>query len=137
MDLLNVKLNDEEIGKITTLGLAHVGDAVYELMVRAYLCRKGLETAKVLHLSTVQYVSAPAQAALARRVIPLFTEEEREIFKRGRNAHVNSVPSKSTVGEYHAATGLEALFGCLYLKGETERLSELFALIAEGGNDAS
>jgi len=137
MDLLNIKLTDGEINAISCLGLAHVGDAVYELLVRSFLCRKGLETAKVLHLTSVKYVSAPAQAAVARRIIPLLTEEERAVYKRARNTHVNSTPNGATMAEYHAATGLEALFGYLYLKGETERLSELFAVITEGGTDAS
>ncbi|MBR5381138.1 MAG: ribonuclease III [Oscillospiraceae bacterium] len=137
MDLLNIKLTDEEINAVSTLGLAHIGDAVYELLVRSFLCRQGLETAKVLHLTSVKYVSAPAQAAVARRIIPLLTEEERAVYKRARNTRVNSVPNGATLAEYHAATGLEALFGYLYLKGERERLSELFSAITEGGSDAS
>lgn len=137
MDLFDVKMTDGELLKLSSLGLAHIGDAVYELLVRSYLCREGLETAKLLHKSTVKYVSAPAQAAAAHLISEMLTDEERAVYRRGRNTRVNSVPSRSTIEEYHAATGLEALFGWLYLKGRKERISELFAVITEGGENAS
>ena len=120
---------DRELRIISNLGLAHVGDAVFELMVRTWLCMKGTSTAKQLHGSAVEYVSAKAQAAALKRILPTLTENEHDVFKRGRNAYVNSVPRSSTYEEYHIATGLEALFGFLYLKGETDRLNELFAYV--------
>ena len=111
------------------LGLAHVGDAVYELMVRTWLCTQGKFTAKGLHGGAIEFVSARAQAAAAERMLPQLTEEENAVFKRGRNAYANSVPRGSSYAEYHSSTGIEALFGYLYLKGETGRLGELFEII--------
>ena len=137
MDFLKFRLTDEEIGRMSSLALAHIGDAVYELLVRSWLCREGAETAKILHIAAVRYVAAPAQAEAAHRIDPALTDEERAIYKRGRNARVNSVPGHSTIEEYHAATGIETLFGWLYLKGRSDRLLQLFMLIAEGGNNAS
>ena len=117
--------------EISVLGIAHVGDAVFELMVRTWLCMHGASTAKSLHGGAVAFVSARAQAAATERILPELSEEERAIFKRGRNAHVNSVPNGSTYEQYHMATGIEALFGYLYLSGRAERLDELFELIIE------
>jgi ribonuclease-3 family protein len=118
-----------ELHEISVLGLAHIGDAVFELMVRTWLCMQGLSTAKRLHNETVAFVSARAQAAAAERFLPKLNETEYSVFKRGRNARVNSVPGSSTHEEYHTATGIEALFGYLYLKGETDRIGELFEII--------
>ena len=120
-----------ELRHISVLGLAHIGDAVFELMVRTWLCDAGVSTAKKLHGGSVTFVSAKAQAAAAARLLPCLGEEELAVYKRGRNAHANSTPRGSTYEEYHAATGVEALFGFLYLSGETERLNELFGLIIE------
>lgn len=131
-DYFNLNFDDEEILKISNLGLAHLGDAVYELMIRSWLCIHGKCTSRGLHAAAITYVSAPAQAQAVRRVIDSFSEEERSVFRRGRNAHVNSVPHSASIEEYHAATGIEALFGYLYLKGRTDRLNELFnAIMAE------
>ena len=118
-----------EIRGISVLGLAHVGDAVFELMVRTWLCTQGTSTAKQLHGGTVAYVSAKAQAEAAERILPVLSEEEKAVYKRGRNAHANSVPRGSSYEEYHIATGLEALFGHLYLSGKPDRLGELFELV--------
>ena len=114
------------------LALAHVGDAVFELMVRTWLCVGGVSTAKRLHSGAVEYVSARAQAAAAERVVTVLCEEELAVFRRGRNAHVNSVPRGSSFEEYHLATAVEVLFGFLFLSGREERLDELFGLIVEG-----
>ena len=122
--------------EISTLGLAHVGDAVFELMARTWLCCGGASTAKRLHQGAVGLVSAKAQAKSARLLMPELSEEERSVLKRGRNAYVNSVPKAAGVEDYHYATGLEALFGYLYLRGRTERIEELFARIVGGGDDA-
>ena len=121
-----------ELRTISTLGLAHVGDAVFELMVRTWLCMQGTSTAKELHGGAVSFVSAKAQAAAAERILTQLSEDERAVYKRGRNAHMNSVPRSSSYEEYHAATGIETLFGYLFLKGESERLGVLFGLITEG-----
>ena len=116
---------------ISIQGLAHVGDAVFELMIRTWLCTNGTFTAKKLHDRAVSFVSAKAQAAAAEKIFSKLTEEETAVFKRGRNTHVNSIPKASTHGQYHAATGIEALFGYLYIGGSVDRLNELFTLIIE------
>lgn len=136
-DYFSLNLSDNEIRAISSLGLAHLGDAVYELMVRSWLCCHGKATSRGLHFAAVGYVSAPAQAEAVKRIVDKFTPEEEEVYRRGRNAHVNSTPHRATLEQYHAATGLEALFGYLYLHGKTERLNELFDIIMEGASDAT
>ena len=117
--------------EISTLTLAHLGDAVFELMARTSVCLKGNVSAKRLHSKTVSIVSATAQAKAALRVVESLDSEETAVFKRGRNAHINSIPRASSIGEYHTATGIEALFGYLYVKGRHERLNELFKIVLE------
>ncbi len=131
MDYFSVEMTDTQLQALSSLALAHLGDAVYELMVRTHLASLGRETNRGLHRETVRYVSAPAQAAAAKKIAPMLTAEEAEVCRRGRNAKVHAAPKASTLAEYHAATGLEALFGYLYLKGRRERLNRLFAAILE------
>lgn len=131
MDYFCPHMSAAEVNAISMLGLAHIGDGVYELLTRTMLCKQGHSAAAKLHRLTVSYVNAPAQAAAVKKIMPLLTAQELAIYKRGRNAKVNSVPQKATEGEYHAATGLEALFGWLYLQGETQRIDSLFAAIME------
>ena len=131
MDYLNVLLPQESINAVSTLGLAHVGDCVYELMVRSFLVCGGKQTSAGLHRETVKHVSAPAQAAAVERIADMLTEDERAVYRRGRNAHVHSVPKNAEKSQYNAATGLETLFGWLYLRGEHARLNELFARVME------
>lgn len=130
-DLLHPQMNPEDVNRIGMLGLAHVGDAVFELLVRSSLCEEGHNAIQDLHRATVRKVNAPAQALAVEKIMPLLTEEESAIYRRGRNTKVHGVPQKASVAEYHSATGLEALFGWLFLLGHTERLSELFARIME------
>ena len=125
------KMELRDINNISMLGLAHIGDGVYELLTRTMLCSDGSRKATELHRKTVAIVNAPAQAKAAERLLPLLTEDEMSVFKRGRNAKVNSVPQKADISQYHAATGLEALFGWLYLQGKTERINSLFAECVE------
>jgi len=127
----------EELHKISVQGLAHIGDAVYELMIRTWLCMTGTTTAKGLHDRAVAFVSAKAQAAAAERILPVLDEDETVILKRGRNTHVNSVPKGSTHEQYHMATGVETLFGYLYISGKTERMNEIFEKIIEGNNGSN
>lgn len=125
-DHFHVQLNEDDIRAISSIGLAHLGDAVYELLVRSWLCEQGRATGKGLHRATVELVRAPAQAARAERILPLLTEEEQAVFRRGRNANVHNIPANTTRGDYQKATALEALFGYLYLQGRQERINELF-----------
>ena len=127
MDYFKPDMSPAAINAVSMLGLAHIGDAVFELMTRAALCAEGHTSVQELHSRTTARVNAPAQARAAERILPLLDEEESAIYRRGRNTHVNSIPHAANVGQYHAATGLEALFGWLYLQGRTERLNELFA----------
>lgn len=123
--------NTAQVNAISNLGLAHVGDAVYELLVRTYLCRQGDQTVKTLHRDSVALVKAPTQAKLVAKIKPLLTEEEQGFFRRGKNAHTHAAPKAATPQEYALATGLETLFGALYLMGRNERLSELFKVMME------
>ena len=125
-----------DINSISMLGLAHIGDGVYELLTRTMLCADGNKKVTELHKKTVAIVNAPAQAEAAERLQPLLTDDERYIYKRGRNAKVNSVPHKADIGQYHAATGLDALFGWLYLQGKKQRINELYAVCVEGDHGA-
>ena len=121
-------MTNQELQAMSALALAHMGDAVFELLVRRSLCTSGKTVNGKLHKETVARVCAPAQAAFVGRILPHLTEEETTVYKRGRNAHVSNIPKNATASEYGKATGLEALFGWLYLKGQTERVEELFAL---------
>ena len=125
------EMSVQEVNQIGMLSLAHVGDAVYELLVRGRLCADNRTAVTQLHRLTVSQVNAAAQAKAAEKILPLLTEEERGVYKRGRNTKVNSVPHHAEIAQYHAATGLEALFGWLYLLGRRDRLEELFAHITE------
>lgn len=131
MDYFSPQMSLNEVNAISMLGLAHIGDGVYELLVRTMLCAQGHSAVQKLHKLTVAQVNAPAQAAAVKKILPSLTEAELAVYKRGRNAKVNSVPQRASEAEYHAATGLEALFGWLYLQGQRERISELFGIIME------
>lgn len=125
-DYFHLDMPREALLNLSSLGLAHLGDSVFEVMVRSWLCLHGKARAKDLHRATVKYVSAPAQAAMAERILSLLTQEEADVFRRGRNTAPHSVPKAASRGEYQTATALEALFGWLYLRGRTQRLNELF-----------
>lgn len=131
MDYFHLTAQADTVNGISSLGLAHLGDAVYELMVRSWLCLRGKATNKGLHKAAITYVSAPAQAARCQKFLPILTEEEQDVFRRGRNSHTAAIPKGASIGEYHTATAMEALFGWLWLKGETQRLNQLFELMME------
>lgn len=120
-----------DINNISMLGLAHIGDGVYELLTRTMLCADGNKRVTDLHKKTVAIVNAPAQAKAMEKLLPVLDDDELALYKRGRNAKVNSIPHKADISQYHAATGLEALFGWLYLQGKTERINELYAICVE------
>ena len=130
-EYFSVQLPDDEIRAISSIGLAHLGDAVFELLVRTYLCAHGKATGKGLHRATVELVRAPAQAAAAEKILPMLTEAEQAVFRRGRNATVQSIPKNASRAQYQQATALEALLGWLYLRGEKGRIEELFAAMME------
>lgn len=115
--------------QLSPLVLAFVGDAIYGLLVRERLVLIANTSVGKLHRKSVQYVSAKAQAAAIDQIEGQLTEEEDRIYKRGRNASVNSVPKNADVADYHKATGFEALFGYLYLSNQHERISHLFDLV--------
>ena len=108
MDYFHLNASREELLNMSSLGLAHLGDGVFELMVRAWLCLHGKVKVKDLHRATVRYVAAPAQAAAMERLLPLLTDEEADVYRRGRNTAPHSVPRAATRAQYQSATGLEA-----------------------------
>lgn len=126
-----MNLPRQEIDAISNLGLAHIGDGVWELLCRSYLCARGEKTVEQLHRDTVALVRASSQAEKIQRIVPLLTEEELAYYRRGKNAHVHAVPKSSNPKEYALATGCEALFGALYLGGRVERINELFTSMME------
>ena len=126
-----MNLTDGEIKAISNLGLAHMGDCVFEILCRGYLCAKGGKNVGNLHKDTIQMVKASSQAKFMDKLLPLLTEEELSFYRRGKNSHVHAVPKSCTPAEYAKATGLEALFGALYLGGQTDRITELFRTVME------
>ena len=127
-NLFKMNYTVRQVNAISNLALALIGDGVYELLCRTYLCTQGDQTVLKLHKDTVNMVKAPAQAKYADLLKPHLTEEEMDFYRRGKNAHTHAAPKAATRTEYAKATGLEALFGALYLLGRTDRLMELFQL---------
>ena len=127
----DITMTDDQLRTISSIGLAHMGDAVFEILVRTWLCAHGKATGKGLHQATIALVRAESQAEKAERILPLLTEEEAAVFRRGRNAQVHSVPPHASRAQYGEATALEALFGWLWLKGRKERINELFCTMME------
>ena len=128
-DFLHPSIDNDSLRAMSSLALAHMGDSVYEIMTRSWLTTSGLVTNRNLHRETIRLVCAGAQAAGAAAILPMLTEEEMDVFRRGRNAKPKSVPKSSSVAEYAHATAVEALFGWLYLQQRYDRLNELFAAI--------
>ena len=133
-------MTPKQINAMSALALAHIGDAVFELLVRSWLCDSGKRsrlcirggsTNGKLHHDTVAQVCAGAQAALADRMLPALTGEEAAYYRRGRNAHPHGIPKNATPAQYAKATGVEALFGALFLLGRMQRANELFAAFME------
>ena len=119
---------------LSPLSLAFVGDAVFTLEARKRLVEDANRPVNDLHRETVRYVNAASQAQAVKKLLPLLDEEEQAVFKRGRNARTGHTPKNQSEGDYHYATGLEALFGYLYLTGKNERITELFDLIWSENN---
>lgn len=110
------------------LALAFLGDAVYELLARRYVVERADCPVGRMHQRTVELVNAGAQSAAFAALETALTEEELAIYKRGRNTNTQSTPKHADIADYRRATGVEALFGYLFLKGETARMGQLFAL---------
>ena len=125
-NLFEMNFTPLEVNSVTNLGLAHIGDGVYELLCRSYLIKQGGKTVLKLHNATVELVKAPTQAKFADKLKPHLTEEEQDYFRRGKNTHTHAAPKSASRAEYAKATGFETLFGALYLLGRKQRLLELF-----------
>lgn len=125
----NIALSHSKADEISPLTLAFVGDGVYDLLVREYLVRKANRPVGELNKIKVSLVNCRSQAEFAKQLLSHLTEKELSVYKRGRNAAPKCTPKNGSVADYHSATGLESLFGYLYLNGEKERISNLFDLI--------
>ena len=130
-DFFKMNFTPAQVNAMTNLALAHIGDGIYELLVRSYLCTRGDKTVLKLHRDTVELVKAPTQAKFADKILPHLTEDEAAYYRRGKNSHTHAAPKSASPKEYAKATGLEALFGALYLLGRTDRLNELFQILIE------
>lgn len=113
------------------LTLAYLGDALYELFIREYFIEQGITKVDVLHQKAIAYTSAEGQARAFRLIEPILTDEELAIFKRGRNAKTDRKAKNQSLSDYRQATGLETLWGYLYLDNHIERLDELMAIILQ------
>ena len=124
---------DKEVNpkQLSPLNLAFIGDCIYEIIVRENLVKNANRPVNDLHHESVKFVSAKAQTKAFEKIEDILTEDEMSIFKRGRNAKVGHNPKSASTGEYHTATGVEALFGYLYLSGKEERIKELFSVICK------
>jgi ribonuclease-3 family protein len=128
-NLFEMNMDRKDIDAISNLGLAHMGDCVYEILVRAWLCSRGGKTVDRLHRDTITMVKATFQAKFADKMLPLLTETELAYYRRGKNSHVHAVPKSATPAEYAKATGVETLFGYLFLSGQKDRANEIFNLV--------
>lgn len=127
MDLNLLLEKPADVSALSPLTLAFVGDSVFDLLVRSELVCEANRPVDTLHKTAARIVCASAQAGGLRRILPLLTEDEEAVFKRGRNAHTGGIPKNQSSADYHYATGLESLFGWLYLKGMTDRINELYS----------
>ncbi len=134
-NFFKMNMTQTQVDAISNLGLAHMGDCVFEILCRGYLCANGGKTVDQLHRETIRMVKATSQARFVDRLLPLLTPEELAYYRRGKNSHVHAVPKSATPQEYAKATGLEALFGALYLMGRTDRLNELFQTVMQAAQD--
>lgn len=116
----------EKLKEVSTAALAYLGDCVIEECVRLYLVEKGLSSSARLNEAALDFVRAPKQAKAMLNIIPILSEEELAVYKRGRNLGHTNTPRSATVAEYRSATGMEALFGWLRLCERSDRINELF-----------
>ncbi|HZK28238.1 MAG TPA: ribonuclease III domain-containing protein [Thermoclostridium sp.] len=121
----NGKLDNMQVNQLSPLVLAFVGDAVFDLFVRSRLTMKKRESAHKLHVGTTKYVKAAAQSRISKELHDKFTDEEKAIFRRGRNSKSATIPKHADVLDYRRSTAFEAVLGYLYLLGRQERLLEI------------
>lgn len=131
-DILKDRFTIEKARQLNPLVLAFVGDAIYEVFIRSYLVDANRDmSVHKLHVKAISYVKAQAQSNIIRKMESLLSEEELNIFKRGRNSKSGTVPKNADLQEYRAATGFEALLGFLYLTEQNERLNELLNYVVK------
>ncbi|WP_051384148.1 ribonuclease III domain-containing protein [Catonella morbi] len=118
-------IEGKDIRSFSPLTLAYIGDAVYEIVIRTIIVEKGNAPVNKLHHKASSLVKAVAQKAAMEKILPLLTEEEEAVYKRGRNAKSYTSAKNASVIDYRIATGFEALMGFLYLMGRNERMLEL------------
>ena len=121
-------MSEKKLNVYSTASLAYLGDCVLELCVREHLVEIGIASSAELNKRALDFVRAAAQAEAMKNIADILTEEESAVFHRGRNIGHTNTPKASTVAQYRAATGMEALFGYLHLAGREERINELFRL---------
>lgn len=119
----------QDIRSYSPLTLAYIGDAVYEMVIRTLIVEKGQRAANTLHKHTTRIVCAGTQAAIAEALLPELTEEESDIYRRGKNTKIHSSAKNASLSDYRKATGFEALCGYLYL---TDRCDRVVTLIQRG-----
>ena len=121
-------LQDIDLKTYSPLTLAYIGDAIYDLLVRTILVKRGNSQVNKLHKRASSLVKAPTQSDMMDKILPHLTEEEEHIYKRGRNAKSFTMAKNATMAQYRRATGFEAVFGYLYLKGELNRAIDLMKI---------
>jgi len=129
MDILKIEKNNNEINQMSPLTWAYIGDAVYEMYIRTFLINKTKYKPHKLHVESIKYVKAKAQAQALEKIKSILTDEEQEIIRRGRNTNTNHIAKNASLQDYMYATALEALIGYLYLTNNEERLKEIFRII--------
>lgn len=127
MDFINIERDEEEVNMMSPLTWAYIGDCVYELYIRTELVNKTNLKPHRLHIESIKYVKAQAQAKFLEDIMDDLTEEEKEIVRRGRNTQNHHLPKNCDVKDYMYATAFEALIGYLYLNKRTDRLKEILA----------
>lgn len=130
-DYFHIHMTRDDLQAMSSVALAHMGDAVFEILVRGFLCAHGRATGKNLHRATIEIVCAESQARRAERILPLLTEEEHAVFRRGRNAQLHRIPEHASRAQYAEATALECLLGWLYLQDRLDRINTLFQQMME------
>ena len=124
-NFINIKRSKEEVNLLSPLTWAYIGDSVYELYIRTKLVNETKQKPHALHMTSIKYVKAKAQAEILKKIEDMLSEEEKDIVRRGRNAENHHLPKNANVQEYMYATAYEALIGYLYLTEQTKRLQEI------------